>query len=91
MVEAINYLHLSKIAHRDLKPENFLFLKKDSLNLKLIDFGLAMRWDQSLRDELKKKGDKKIVGTVLFRSLSLTILHQKYWTLITIRNAIFGV
>jgi len=64
MLEAINYMHLSKIAHRDLKPENFLFLKKDSLNLKLIDFGLAMRWEQSLNAELKKKGDKKIVGTV---------------------------
>jgi serine/threonine protein kinase len=91
MVEAINYLHLSKIAHRDLKPENFLFLKKDSLNLKLIDFGLAMRWDQSLRDQLKKKGDKKIVGTVLFSSLSLTIFHQKYLTLTMMRDVIFGV
>jgi serine/threonine protein kinase len=44
MVEAINYLHLLKIAHRDLKPENFLFLNKDSNNIKLIDFGLAIRW-----------------------------------------------
>jgi calcium-dependent protein kinase len=65
MVEAINYLHLLKIAHRDLKPENFLFLTKDSNNIKLIDFGLAMRWEGSLNSELKKKGDKKIVGTVL--------------------------
>lgn len=44
MVEAVNYLHLLKIAHRDLKPENFLFLTKDSSNVKLIDFGLALRW-----------------------------------------------
>lgn len=56
MVEAINYLHKNKIAHRDLKPENFLFLRKESSNLKLIDFGLAVRWDKSLKDELKKKG-----------------------------------
>ena len=54
MVEAINYLHKKKIAHRDLKPENFLFLKKDSTNLKLIDFGLAVEWKESLKDELKK-------------------------------------
>ena len=48
MVEAINYLHIQKIAHRDLKPENFLFLTKDSNNIKLIEFGLAMRWDKNL-------------------------------------------
>ncbi len=78
MVEAINYLHLRKIAHRDLKPENFLFLRKDSLNLKLIDFGLAMRWDQSLNAELKKKGDKKIVGTVINSLHSLIILRLKF-------------
>jgi hypothetical protein len=65
-------------------------LKKDSLNLKLIDFGLALRWDQSLRDELKKKGDKKVVGTVLVISLSLTIWHQKYLTSTMMKDVIFG-
>jgi serine/threonine protein kinase len=64
MVEAINYLHLRKIAHRDLKPENFLFLNTDSNNIKLIDFGLALRWQNSMRAELKQKNDRKIVGTV---------------------------
>jgi calcium-dependent protein kinase len=64
MVEAINYLHLSKIAHRDLKPENFLFLTDNIYNLKLIDFGLAVRWNESLKAELKQRGEKKVVGTV---------------------------
>lgn len=64
MAEAVNYLHRSKIAHRDLKPENFLFLRKDSNNIKLIDFGLAVRWQESLARELRKRGEKKIVGTV---------------------------
>lgn len=72
MVESINYLHKNKIAHRDLKPENFLFLRKDSTNLKLIDFGLAIKWKESLSAELKKRGEKKLVGTVLFFSSSLT-------------------
>lgn len=91
MLEAINYMHLSKIAHRDLKPENFLFLKKDSLNLKLIDFGLAMRWDTSLNAELKKKGDKKIVGTVKIYLFSLTTSPLKSSTLIMMKDAISGV
>lgn len=66
MLQAINYMHLNKIAHRDLKPENFLFLKQDSNNIKLIDFGLAKKWEVSLSKQLKAKGDKKIVGTVFF-------------------------
>ncbi len=78
MLEAINYLHLLKIAHRDLKPENFLFLTKDSNNIKLIDFGLAMRWESSLKSELKKKGDKKIVGTVNINVCSHIIWHHKF-------------
>jgi hypothetical protein len=30
----------------------------------LIDFGLAVRWDKDLNTELKKRGEKKLVGTV---------------------------
>ena len=90
MVEAINYLHKNKIAHRDLKPENFLFLRKDSINLKLIDFGLAVRWENSLKDELKKKGEKKLVGTVSLLSHSPTTWLLKSWTLTMTRDAIFG-
>jgi serine/threonine protein kinase len=72
MLEAISYLHLQKIAHRDLKPENFLFLKEKSNVIKLIDFGLARRWKESLsKDLLSETG--QIVGTVSFIGCSLTI------------------
>lgn len=52
MLGAVKYCHNRNIAHRDLKPENFLLLNKpvegQPVNLKLIDFGLAIKWKQSL-------------------------------------------
>ena len=52
------------MAHRDLKPENLLFLKKDKLDLKLIDFGVSFSWEHSMKQELAKKSGKNFVGTV---------------------------
>ena len=41
-----------------------MFLTKDSSTIKLVDFGLAVKWESSLKAELGKRGEKKIVGTV---------------------------
>lgn len=49
MLYAIKYCHNQKVAHRDLKPENFLLLNKDTLSLKLIDFGLSYQWTTDMR------------------------------------------
>ena len=61
---------MKKIAHRDLKPENFLLLsnnpEKTTLSIKLIDFGLAYKWDENMEQELPEEEKKKIVGTVTF-------------------------
>lgn len=64
---------MHNIAHRDLKPENFLFLNSQSLDLKLIDFGLAYRWKNDMRAELAAKQEKKLVGTVPIHLSSPTI------------------
>ncbi|CEM35351.1 unnamed protein product [Vitrella brassicaformis CCMP3155] len=46
ILAAVYYLHSHKIVHRDLKPENFLFLNKTPDSpLKIIDFGLAARFE----------------------------------------------
>merc|ERR1719203_1332496 len=52
MLLAINYLHSHNVVHRDLKLENFLYEKKDSDFLKLIDFGFSKIWEKNTKMEL---------------------------------------
>jgi len=47
MLSAVFYMHTNLVCHRDLKPENFLFVSGGPIDksvLKLIDFGLATRF-----------------------------------------------
>ena len=47
ILEAVGHCHDNDIAHRDLKPENFIVITKNgkngknSIHVKLTDFGLA--------------------------------------------------
>ncbi|XP_047736468.1 uncharacterized protein LOC108682041 isoform X2 [Hyalella azteca] len=43
--EGVQYMHNCNILHLDLKPENILCVRKTSHKIKLIDFGLARRFD----------------------------------------------
>lgn len=54
ILSAINYLHSKSIAHRDIKPENFLMsTKEDSAEIKVIDFGLAKSFEDSVKMKTK--------------------------------------
>ena len=51
MMRAVNHLHKLNICHRDIKPQNFIFENKSpEAELKLIDFGLAHRFQSNKRD-----------------------------------------
>lgn len=57
--DGINFMHKSNVLHLDMKPENILCLSKDGHRLKIIDFGLARRFDP-------KKTLKVLFGTPEF-------------------------
>lgn len=53
MFKGVNYMHVNGVCHRDLKPENYLFQERgvdlSRNNLKLIDFGIAVRFREGQR------------------------------------------
>ena len=50
LLQVLLYLHAKGIVHRDLKPENILFENTSKTsNLKLIDFGIAIKRDSNTK------------------------------------------
>jgi len=60
----VSYLHAHDIIHRDLKLENVMYKDEECTHLKLIDFGMATRWE----GHGEKKPLTKRCGTPAFMS-----------------------
>nr|CAH7744602.1 unnamed protein product [Callosobruchus chinensis] len=45
ILEGVEFMHKQKILHLDMKPENILCLTKTGNRIKIIDFGLARKFD----------------------------------------------
>jgi calcium-dependent protein kinase len=89
LFHSISHMHRKGIAHRDLKPENFLFeTKREESGIKVIDFGLANRYDL-LNNEMHT-----VVGTPYY--VAPEVLRQNYgkecdlWSLGVIMYAILA-
>ena len=45
ILEGIQHMHQHDVLHLDLKPENIMLIRPDSKQIKLIDFGLARKYN----------------------------------------------
>lgn len=62
--EAVDFLHSKDVLHLDLKPENVLCLTKTGNRIKIIDFGMARRYDPSKKLQVLF-GTAEFVGELL--------------------------
>ncbi|KAH7690059.1 Non-specific serine/threonine protein kinase protein [Dioscorea alata] len=46
IVNVVHVCHFMGVIHRDLKPENFLLVKRDTSEIKAIDFGLSVFFEE---------------------------------------------
>lgn len=65
-MQGLEYLHKKDIAHRDVKLENVMFVSQDPniLEVKIIDFGFAQKFD-------KERGMDLILGSPLYMAPEL--------------------
>lgn len=71
LCQAMEFVHSNNILHLDLKPENILCLTREGNRIKIIDFGLARRYDP----------DKKLQVSVDLHKFSIFLYScSTQWT-----------
>ena len=80
ILDCINFIHKHNISHRDIKPENFMFVSKESNNLKLLDFGLAssaiITEQVGVSDVRRFRTMQSVVGTTWY--MAPEVFNQRY-------------
>lgn len=52
--QAMEFVHRNNIIHLDLKPENILCLTREGNRIKIIDFGLARKFDPDKKLQVRE-------------------------------------
>jgi predicted Ser/Thr protein kinase len=63
MCKALEHAHKRGVVHRDIKPENIMLVEGDSIDVRLMDFGVAL-----LEDRASITMDGDLVGTLAYMS-----------------------
>ncbi len=63
LCRALEHAHKRGVVHRDIKPENIMLVEGDSVDVRLMDFGVAQLED---RESITIDGD--LVGTIAYMS-----------------------
>lgn len=63
MCRALEHAHKRGVVHRDIKPENIMLVEGDAIDVRLMDFGVAM-----LEDRASITVDGDLVGTLAYMS-----------------------
>ncbi|CAD8191175.1 unnamed protein product [Paramecium octaurelia] len=67
LLSVANYFHSEGYIYRDFKPENILFMENKVNKLKLIDFGLAIRIDEIVRNKYQVCGTLGYIAPEVFQ------------------------
>ena len=63
LCKALEHAHKRGVVHRDIKPENIMLVDGDAIDVRLMDFGVAM-----LEDKASITLDGDLVGTLAYMS-----------------------
>ena len=74
LADGLAYLHSKGMAHRDMKPDNILI--NEDLQVKIIDFGFAMRGDEV---EVKVAGTPQYMCPELIQGKSFNPFKADVW------------
>lgn len=67
LCQAMEFVHSNNILHLDLKPENILCLTRDGNRIKVIDFGLARRYDPDKKLQVSQREFSSVTFVGLFK------------------------